>query len=247
MSTGRRQYHPVLFYIFVIIGAFLVGVVIFHTFIMPGLVGRGDVVVVPDLEGLSVTMAREKCADSGLELIEIGRRNSAEIPEDYVLEQKPGPAESLKEGRAIKVVVSAGMMMEVVPDLRNKSLRQAELMLQSSRLRKGRVSRIFRHEKAENTVIATSPPAGAYVPRGSGVDILLPANEEPRKYIMPDLAGMDLPFVKDRLEMLGFEVARIVSLTDRDKFPNTILDQNPKAGFIIQEGGTIELVVSTVE
>ena len=79
------------------------------------------------------------------------------------------------------------------------------------------------------------------------VHILLAMQAEPRKFIMPDLVGLDLPFVKDRLEGMGFEVARVVSRRMEEKFPNTILAQNPEAGSCIREGGTIELVVSTVE
>jgi beta-lactam-binding protein with PASTA domain len=247
MRIRGREYHPVFIYAVLILGAFLFGVLIFNLFIMPGLIGRGDVVIVPDVTGMSVKMAEEKCQERGLKLLVIGNRHSTEIPEDYVIEQDPGPQGGLKSGRAIRVTVSAGHKMEVVPELRNRSLRQAELLLGSSGLRRGRVVRIFSPEEGQNTVLSTNPPAGARIPRDSRVDILLAMRGEPRTFVMPDIVGMDLPFVKDRLEKLGFQVTRVVSRRTVDKFPNTILAQNPKAGSFIKEGGTIELVVSTVE
>ena len=137
--------------------------------------------------------------------------------------------------------------MEVDPDLVNRSLRQAELLLESARLRRGRVARIFDHEEGENLVVSTSPAPGSEVPRSSSVDILLAMRGEPREYLMPDLVGMDLPFVKDRLERLGFQVSRVVTRREGDKFPNTILSHDPPAGSMIKEGGAIELVVSTVD
>jgi serine/threonine-protein kinase len=243
----KRGIPRAVVYILIAVGAFLVGVIIFNTIIMPGLVGRRDVVIIPDLEGLSLAMAEEKCGERGLELSIMAHRNSEEVPEGYIIEQHPGPNDKLKEGRAIRVVVSSGHMMETVPALAAKSLRQAELLLGSARLKKGRIVRIFSNEKGQNTVLATSPAAGTIIPRDSRVDILLEVCGEPRMFLMPDITGMDLPFVKERLEKLGLVVARIVSRRDDDKFPNTILSQTPEAGSLIKEGGEIELVVSTVE
>ena len=247
MKVLNREIHPLFFYAVIVIAAFFVGIVIFNSVILPGLVGRGDVVIVPDLSGLSLGLAEERCGDAGLSIMVVGNRYSDDVPEGYVIHQDPSPDEGLKGGRTIRVVVSSGCKMEGVPDLVNRSLRQAELLLESARLRRGRVARVFDHREGENLVVSTSPPAGAEIPRSSPVDILLAMRGEPREYLMPDLVGMDLPFVKDRLERMGFQVSRIVTRREGDKFPNTILSQNPDPGHTIKEGGTIELVVSTVE
>ncbi|HSG27174.1 MAG TPA: PASTA domain-containing protein, partial [Candidatus Krumholzibacterium sp.] len=103
------------------------------------------------------------------------------------------------------------------------------------------------HENGPNRVISSCPPAGTRAPAGSRIDLLLSMTGEPKVYMMPDLTGMDLPFVKEMLERGGFHVSRVVTRRDTDRFPNTILSQNPDPGHTIKEGGTIELVVSTVE
>ncbi len=246
-SRNGKRYRTAVLYLLAAATAFVVGVVIFNNMIMPRLLGRGDVVIVPDVRGSSVNMAEEKCRDSGLILVTVGNRISSEVPEGYIIEQDPAPSESLKEGRTIKVVLSAGRKMERVPQLSGRTLRQAEILIEDAGLRAGRVVRVFSHEKADNAVIASSPPAGASVPNGSGVDLLLAMCGEPRTVIMPDLVGMDLPFVKERLDRFGISIARVVNRRVHDKFPNTILDQTPKAGSPIKEGESIELVVSTVE
>ncbi len=242
-----RNVRTVMLYLLIAAVAFVIGVVIFYSVIMPHLLGRGDVVVVPDLRGSSVVLAEKKCRDSGLNLVVVGNRISSEVPEDYIIDQDPAPSESLKEGRAIKVVVSEGGRMEHVPQLAGRSLRQAELLIADAGLQVGRMVRVFSTVKGENTVIASSPHAGTSVPHASSVDILLSIRGEPRTLLMPDLLGMDLPFVKERLERLGISIARVVNRRMSDKFPNTILDQSPKAGSPIKEGESIELVVSTVE
>ncbi|MBN1164188.1 MAG: PASTA domain-containing protein [Candidatus Krumholzibacteriota bacterium] len=243
----EKGYHPVVVYLFAIVGAFLGGIIIFNYIILPIVVGRSGTVIVPEIKGMMIRAAEEKCAQSDLKLMVVGERYSSEFPEGYILEQDPGSGESLKEKRTIRVIISSGERLETVPVTRNESLRQTELLLESAHLQKGRLIRIFSHQEGPNRIVATSPPQGAWVPVDSRIDILLSMTGEPRVFMMPDLVGRDLPFVKERLEKSGFHVSRVVNRLDPSKFPNTILSQNPPAGFSIKEGGTIELVVSTVD
>lgn len=240
-------YHPLVFYIFVIIGAFLLGIIIFNAIIAPALTGRRDIVIVPDIRGISLNQANSVCRKSGLNIVVIGKRFSDELPEGFIVEQDPLPQEGLKEGRAIKVVVSKGPKMEIVPDLRNVTLREAELSLKSAGLNMGRISRIFAHEDFSNQVLETFPTHGSHVMKGGVVDILLLVGNKPRRFLMPNLVGMDLPFVRELLQKRGFTISRIVTELRNDEYPNKILSQRPGPGEIIEEGGAIEFVVSTVK
>jgi len=243
----RREYPAIVLYLFLIGGAFLVGIVLFDLVIMPSLVGRGDAVIVPAIEGMSMKQAEEVCRKEHLAVAVTGRRNSEELPEGYIIAQNPRQGEGFKARRTIKVIVSSGRRMETVPEFSGKTLREAELLLGSSGLSKGRIVRIYAPGMGQPSVITTSPAAGSWVPRGASVDILVALHGEPKDYLMPNLAGKDFPFVKEMLEKLGFNVVRVVSKGEEGRFPNTILSQSPAAGAKIREGDTIELVVSTLE
>jgi serine/threonine-protein kinase len=241
---SRRK---VLAYIFIVVGAFISGILIFNYVIMPGLIGRGDVVLVPDLRGVEAETARAKCINSGYSMKVMREEHSADIPEGYVISQVPEPGEGLKERRTIRVVVSAGRKMAVVPDLRGQSLRQAYLTLEGAGLRRGSISRIFSHLRGDNTVHGSSPSAGSEVPAGSRIDLLFRIKEAPRVFRMPEMVGMDFQFARERLEELGFTVGRVVNRKLDTGFPNKILSQSPPPGSAIKEGGTVEFTVSTVE
>ncbi|MCD6380399.1 PASTA domain-containing protein [bacterium] len=249
MSESRKKgfLRKVAFYAFIIITAFLVGIVIFNSFIIPKLVGRGDIVLVPEIRGLSVESARSKCSNAGYNLKITAREHSAEIPGGAIISQIPQPGEGLKERRTIQVIVSAGQKMIVVPDLEGESLRQAWLTLQGMGIRRGKVSRVFSYKDSKNSVIGLSPCAGSEVPVGSQVDLLFSIYGISRTFLMPDLVGMDMPFVKDRLERLGFKIGRIVNKRAENGFPNTILAQSPVVGSAIKEGEAVEITVSTVK
>jgi serine/threonine-protein kinase len=197
---------------------------------------------------MSMKQAEEVCAGERLKLAVAGSRNSEEVPEGYVLEQAPRQGEGLKEGRTIKVIVSAGRKMETVPELAGKTVREAEFQLSAVGLVRGRIIRVYAEGAGEdNTVLTESPSTGARVPRGAAVDLLIAMHGEPKKYVMPNLVGRDLPFVREMLEKMGFNVVRVVGKRGQSKFPNAIVSQNPKPGAAIKEGDTIELFVSTVE
>jgi len=246
-NKKRKFFRKVTLYAFIIITAFLVGIVIFNSFIIPKLVGRGDIVLVPDVRGFSVESARAKCINSGYNLNIKAREHSARIPAGVIVSQIPQPGEGLKERRTIQVVVSSGQKMIVVPDLEGESLRQAWLTLQGLGIRKGKVSRIFSHYNSKNSVIGSSPSAGSEVPVGSEVDLLFSIYGVSQTFLMPDLVGMDMPFVKDRLEKLGFKIGRVVNRRAENDFPNAILGQSPIAGSSIKEGESVEITVSTVK
>ena len=246
-SLKNRKYPAILFYLLMIVVAFLVGIIVFNYIIMPSLVGKRDTAIVPAIEGMSLKQALEVCGKDRLELSVMGHRNSDEIPEGYIMAQDPRRGQVLKRGRRIGVIVSSGRRMEIVPSFAGKTLRETEVLVESSGLARGRTVRLFTPGEGQPSVLATSPSTGSRVPRGTPVDILVAMRGEPRAFLMPNLVGRDFPFVKDKLEKLGFKVIRVPSKHEEKGFPNTILSQLPAAGAKIKEGDTIELAVSTLE
>jgi serine/threonine-protein kinase len=247
MAESGKGYHPLLFYALMVIGAFIIGFVVFNFIILPIITGSRDIVIVPDMRGMTVAGAEESCRERGLKLMVVGERYSDEIKIGLVLEQDPSSGEGLKGKRTVKIIVSSGQKKETVPDLVDKTLREAELTITTAKLRKGRIARIFTGGEGSSRVAASNPPGGQTAISGSEVDLLVSMSGEPRIYLMPDLVGKDMLFVRERLERNGFHVTRVVSRKDESRFPGTILSQTPPPGYSIKEGGTIELVVSTVD
>jgi beta-lactam-binding protein with PASTA domain len=243
-TGGKHQFPAIVKYLLFIAAAFVLGFLLFDLVVMPGLTGKREIVIAPMIEGMSIKQAESVCSRLQLSLVISRRRNSDEVPFDYIISQVPRHGTNLKAGRTIKVVVSDGERMEAVPELSGKSPREAELFLESAGLERGRTVHVFSPGEGQPSVLASSPSPGTRVPHGSIVDILVAMYGEPRTYLMPNLIGRDFPFAKDRLERLGFNIAHRVTKRTESAFPNTIVAQNPLAGERIREGGTIELVIS---
>jgi len=223
---------------------FVAGIVLFNFVLMPVLVHNRAAVIVPDLRQISEAQASETLEKLALTLRVTHSENSAEVPEGYVISQSPRPNESIKEGRSVEVVLSLGAKTQRVPDLAGMSLRQVRGMLDRLQLRAGRVSRVLVSGAAREEVVASTPPAGMEVIEGSSVDLVVAVGGQKNNYLMPDLQGQDLLFIKDKLREMGFRVASVRYEKREGVYPNTVVGQSPSAGAMIREGDSIELVAA---
>ncbi|MFH1755779.1 MAG: PASTA domain-containing protein [Candidatus Latescibacterota bacterium] len=228
----------------VCIGAFLLGVLVFNFVFMPLLVHQRNMVLVPELSGMSSTQAEKFTERLSLRFHVDREINSGEVPPGYVISQTPRAGDSIKEGRTVSVVLSVGPKKVAVPDLKGLSLRQSRIVLTRHNLRVGRVSKVLIESDVKETVIASFPSIARELNEGAAVDLVIGAGGRKARYLVPDLIGQDLLFVKDKLLNHGFRVGGIRYEHRPDTYPNTIIGQSPAAGTQIREGDSIELVAA---
>lgn len=226
------------------VGVFVLGAAIMNFVVMPLFIHQRGAVVVPDVRRMSEQQANQTLGRASLNMHVERRDHDPEVPAGFVVTQRPRPDETVKEGRTVSVVVSEGARSIRVPDIKGQSLRQGELTLGAQRLRAGRVSRVLEEAGERERILACSPAPGSEVIENAAVDILVGVGGRPLQYMMPDLSGRDLLFVKDRLEKRGFRVTHVRYESKKGVYPNTIIDQSPKAGVLIREGDSIELVAA---
>jgi len=233
--------------VLITIGVFVVGALLMNFVIMPLLIHQNNSVIVPDVRGMS-----EKDANRSLEKVALNvridrRQHEADVPEGYVVAQRPRPNDTVKQGRTISLTMSLGAKTQRVPELKDLSLRQGRLMLDRQKLQTGRVARVRHEGESRETVLSCSPAPGEQVEEGAEINLLVGVGGRPKRFMMPDLGGQDLLFIKEKLQRRGFRVSNIRYERRRDVYPNTIIDQAPAPGVMIREGDSIELVAAGTE
>jgi beta-lactam-binding protein with PASTA domain len=226
-------------------GIFVLGVLLFNFVFMPMLIHQRDAVIVPDLHNMSEAQAVKTLERLALNLRVQRSEHHPEIPEGFVIEQQPRVNENIKEGRTIEVVISLGARTQVVPELKGMSLRQGRILLRRHNLQTGRIARVHSVGDARETVLATTPGAGEELVEESAIDIVVAVGGQKREYLMPDLAGEDLLFIRDKLRDMGFRISGVRYESRQDVFPNTIIGQSPRPGALIRQGDSIELVAAS--
>lgn len=223
------------------IGVVIMAVVGYATM---ALVMHVEEVEVPKIQGLHPSQAQAMLENLRIVMKERDRRYHDKIPEGYIVEQEPSPAESIKRGSAVWIVVSKGSLMVSVPDLKDQLLRQAGLNLQKSGIILGRVARIYRSEPSD-TIIAQTPDASTSIPRGSSVSVLVSEGVEPANYVMPDFVGTGSGRAKSWITGAGIMRKRINMVSREDAADGVVLDQSPEAGSIVRSEDTVALSVNT--
>jgi serine/threonine-protein kinase len=228
-------------------GVFVLGALLMNFVVMPLVIHQRNSVIVPDVRGMSEQQATRFLERVALDVRVDRRQNDAETPDGYVISQRPRANDTVKQGRTISLTLSLGPKTQRVPDLKDLSLRQGRLLLNRQKLETGRVARVMHEGESRETVLGCSPGVGEEVEEGTVVNLLVGVGGRPKRFMMPDLNGQDLLFIKEKLEKWGFRVSNVRYESRRDVYPNTIIDQSPPPGVMIREGDSIELVAAGTE
>lgn len=244
MNDNKKRLAPWLKVLIIGLGLFILGLA--GVFITMSLVIKGHEVRVPSLAGKDIVYALETLNELGLGLKISEQEFNSFIAENHIISQQPAKGSFIKKGRRIRVVLSKGSQMVLVPDVEEHPLSLAQLKLKREGLKTGQLTRIY-HNLALDKVIAQYPPTGGHAARGNRVNLLLSKGLPPLSYIMPDLIGMPLSVATIRIKTLGVEVGQVTTEVYQSALSQTVINQLPRSGYLVMAGQKVSLVVSEGE
>ncbi len=135
---------------------------------------------VPDVVGKTAEEAKQTLLNAGF-LVEEDEEYSEEVEEGYVISQSPEGNGKAEKGSTITIVVSKGEEVKVakVPNLKKKTVTEAEELLSEVNLKLGNVSQEYHDTIPEGKVISQSVDAGLEVKEGTEVDITISKGKKP--------------------------------------------------------------------
>lgn len=199
-------------------------------------------VPVPDLRDRTVAEATAALTDEGLVLtVDESRRLDPKIAAGRIALQDPAPGSITRRQRSIRVWVSQGQRVTVIPTLTGESERSAQLRLQQDGLSLTSLAEVRTAQYPSGTVIAQEPPGTA---QGTEVALLVNRGDQGNRYVMPDVIGVPGGRAVTWLRTRGFRVTIVGELPYPGISPGIVLRQFPSAGFQIAAGDPISLEVS---
>ncbi len=223
---------------------FLIFGIFANTIVMPMVTRHGSEFPTPQLIGKSVREAEQLLRAAGLRIDIESRQHSPAIPENVIIDQVPRPRALVKEGRRVKVIVSAGAQMTVVPFLRGYTPRQAELMLEETGLVLGGQTYARDDSLPGGVVVGSIPAAGGSVPIGSAVNIKINEADMHSLVTVPILVGENIKKAEALLDGRGLELGAVYHELDEVLLPGTVVRQSITAGTRVPRGSTIDLTIS---
>ena len=199
-------------------------------------------VPVPDLRNRTVAEATAHLQEAGLALaVDESGRLDPKVPAGKIALQEPAPGAITRRQRSVRVWISQGPRVTIIPPLAGESERAAQLRLQQDGLAITSIAEVRSSDFPSGTVMAQEPPATA---RGTQVALLVNRGERSRYYVMPDLIGVAGTRAVDLLRTHGFRVTIVGELPYPGVPAGIVLRQFPSAGFQIASGDPISLEVS---
>jgi serine/threonine-protein kinase len=197
----------------------------------------------PGVVGKSLSDAQEELRVQGLLGSVVAQKYDDKTPVGYVISQMPEAGESVKKGRTVNLVVSLGQESTIVPDITNKPLREAEVLLHGAGLDFGSIRGGFHPTIPEDSVTSQNPRKDTRVAKGTLVDVFISKGPEPTAISVPDFVGSS---VQDAVQLLaGLKLAQ-GTITEKDS-PDPaglVIGQDPQKGSEVRAGTPVNLIVS---
>ncbi len=194
----------------------------------------------PGVMNLTEAAARVKLEKAGLSMEVKDRAWSETVGKGRVVSTDPAPGDRVAKEGTVGAVVSRGPERHDVPQVRGKTLDDAQQALDGAKLEYGDAVNRFNEQIPKGRVIGTDPAPGTALSRNTAVDVIV--SKGPRPIAVPDLTGKPADPAQAALEKRGFEVK--TTEVNSDTVPQgRVVSQSPDSG-TGQKGDVISLVVS---
>jgi len=224
----------------------LVLVVLVDWVVMPLYTRHGQEMEMPNITKMRYEDAKRALELEDFEIVTEEERYSGEIPAGYVIEQSPQPHAKVKNGRRVYVVVSRGEKRVLMPNLMERSQRDAELLLSKNRLIPGVISYEYSNIHPEGVVIDQSVPPNAEVTINTRVHLTISVGTEPTEFVVPHLEGRSFDDALRRIKQAGLRVGQLSYTVVPDLLPETVIRQSIEANTIVEKETVIDLELSTL-
>lgn len=197
---------------------------------------------VPPVIGQTLEDARAAIVGAGLEVGQVETRPDPDFEAGIVIDQSPAAGVEVGEGTPVNLVVSSGPEAVVMPDVVEKSEREATSELNGLGLNVT-VNEEFSNDIAEGLVIRSDPASGEEVLSGETVLIVVSLGPEPVE--VPDLFNMTTSEAEAALEDRGL-VLRVSNSTQPvadESQDGRIVNQVPVAGTTVDQGSTVTVTL----
>ncbi|NOX33848.1 MAG: PASTA domain-containing protein [Deltaproteobacteria bacterium] len=206
-----------------------------------------DEIILPELTGKNIIYVLETLTNMGLNAKLYGTMYDDKIPRYCVISQDPKPGSTIKKGRDIIIYISKGAKENIIPDLRQISLKKALILLEKNEFKKGRISFTYSSDTEKGSVIAQYPIPFSNGLKGSLCNLLVSRGAKPTGLLMPDIKGLRLEKAAAIMENYHLFISSIVSDTDQNQDYGVILSYTPPAGSYLTCDTPVTFVVNDRE
>ncbi|MBI5476282.1 MAG: PASTA domain-containing protein [Ignavibacteriales bacterium] len=229
--------------LFLILGVILILFFLFNDLLMNWYVEGGGISVVPNVAGMKYDEAVRMLDSLGFEPKKGDVRLDRDKPADIVISQNPSEGMTVKTGRRIYMVVSAGEITVTVPNIKGRTIRDAQFQLEREGLKLGSLDYQYSEEFPSGTIISQKTNPGVKVKRDISISCIVSQGVDDGSVQVPDVTGKQLSEAERILQSIGLIIGNITYIPSNDLLPNTVVDQYPRLGEKSLPNKKVDLIV----
>lgn len=231
----------------VTIGFVLITAVAYFYIYLPATTNHGESITVPDLTGMDVGELEEFLTTHDLRYAVNDSSYSADHPPLAVLRQFPHAASQVKLNRVIYVTLNRVAPPTLpLPDLVDRSLINADVVLKSTELKRGRIyyePSPFRNLVKEMRHQGKKIEPGTRISKGSVIDLVVGDGNGPADFTIGNLIGDSFETAKFKLMGWNLHLGSVqypldVDTTGMDPF---VYKQYPISGDSVRAGDPVDI------
>ncbi|MCB0496455.1 MAG: PASTA domain-containing protein [Cyclobacteriaceae bacterium] len=234
----------VLKHVGIVLGLGLIITLFFFYIYLPTTTNHGESVTVPDLVGMPLSELDEFVVQRDLRFEVSDSSYSSEYPPLTVLHQFPKAGSEVKENRKIFISLNSKTPPStVMPNLIDKTVQNAELILKSHELKRGRITTQpdeFRNVLEQHYNGEPVEP-GTRIPKGSVVELVIGDGHGISQFEMPSLLGLPLEEAEVIIKGNSLNVGIVFNQDENTPEGYVIIKQSPAAGNLVRVDSEVDL------
>lgn len=200
----------------------------------------GDRVAVPDVAGKTIAEARTELQQAGFQIGTETEVYNSDVEAGKVVSTDPPAGNLAAKGSSINISVSKGTEQVTVPDLKNKTVEEAQKELTALGLSASQGDDVYSDDVDSGKVATQDTKAGSTANKGDTV--IFHVSKGVEQVNVPSVVGASLSSARSSLEGAGFTVSVSYDYSDTvDK--GNVISQSPDGGSA-KKGSQVSIVVS---
>ncbi|MEJ8803294.1 PASTA domain-containing protein [Pontibacter sp. H249] len=220
---------------------------------LPSTTNHGESISVPRIEGMQLGDVEQLLEEQNLRYYINDSSYKADLKPFQILTQDPAPGAKVKEDR--KIYISVNMKnppMIKMPKLIDGSVKNAELILKSYDLKKGKLTYVPDLQQGailKQFVNGKEVKPGDMIPKGSVIDLHVGDGLGNSEFEMPSVVGMPVDEASVLLVGQGLQIGNIIYVPGSEEADGTVVKQRPfsEVGAKIRVGELVDLWVAGSE
>ncbi len=226
----------------IIFGAILVLLLFLNFLLLPWWVSKVEIKV-PKVVGMNEYEAISLLEDHDLNPIISDTTFNESFPKGTIVLQRPEEGSTVKVGRRIYLFISGGEPTVLVPMLKGKYVRDAKFALERIGLILGMVEQVP-STNPKNMIFDQEFVEGTPIKKGQTIGVSVSSGIETGEISVPDLIGKSLMEAGKVLADSLLKVGKLNYQISFSLLPNTIIDQYPSKGTMLNPGDAVDLFVT---